>query len=428
MLSLNKILIRVLLIAMVALCYEAEIAQAADQEVQVLSFNILRTNPGISQNEKVNRIAEIVNTTGADIIGFQEGENHVNSVFSQLGGASAGWHLHQQTAMDGVIGGAYIMSKFPITLISNNGHGVQLQLDVDTTAWLFNNHLPFGPYGPYFVRDNPGASTQAYLDSTQPTYNTMQRVLNDIAASTTIKDSVFLTGDFNDPSHLDWTQEAADAGLHFGEVVPWITSNMVQDAGFRDSYRDTFPDAVNHLGETWSPLHPADVQDRIDFVYYRGDLITLTDSQVVGEVGAPLLGNVDVPIANYPSDHRAVVSSFTISPLLVGDLDADGDLDSEDWALYRIGLHADLSGLTPQQAHRMGDLNADFLNNHADFVLFKNSYERKNGVGAFASMMAESNSVPEPTSLLLVMHSGVMIGMIFPRALNANSSVRIGLH
>ena len=405
-----------------ALCYEANLIQAADLDLRVLSFNILKNNSAdtgwsITQTEKVDRIVEVVNTTGADIIGFQEGQNHVSSVFNQLGGASAGWHLQLQSNPGGVWGTRYIMSKYPINTLSNNGLGAQFQLDANTTAWLFNIHLPYNAYGPYYVRDNPGASTQDYLDSTQLTYNTMQYVLNDIAASTSLAETVFLTGDFNDPSHLDWTQDAADAGLHFGEAVPWVTSTMTLDAGFKDSYRETYPDEVNHLGETWSPVYTTDVQDRIDFVYYRGDMVTLTDSQVIGEVGAPALGNVDVPIVNFPSDHRAVISHFTIASVLLGDLDGDEDIDGDDWLQYVAGLGGDLSGLTPEQRRAQGDLNGDEVNDFDDFVLFKDSYNSANGPGSFVAMLESSSAVPEPTTVMLVMTAGLLLWPVRRRAI-----------
>ena len=380
-------------------------SHAGDANIQVLSFNILKNNTesstgwSISQTEKVNRIVEVVNSTGAGIVGFQEGQNHVNEVFNQLGGASAGWHLVQQGNSGGLWGTRYIMSKYPINKMSENGVGAELQIGANTSAWIFNVHLPYNAYGPYYVRDNPNASQQEILDSTQSTSSTMRFAPNDFEASTKITDAVFLTGDFNDPSHLDWTQEAANAGLHFGKTVPWVTSTLVQDAGFSDSFREIHPDEVNYLGETWSPILIDDVQDRIDFVYYRGSGVTPTESHVVGEVGAPPHANVDVPIVNYPSDHRAVVSSFTVAPFLFGDLDGDGDLDAADWTKLRAGQHTDLMGLTPQQAYAMGDLNADLLNNHEDFVLFKITFDYTNGTGSFSTMVA---SVPEPSSLLLV--------------------------
>ena len=47
----------------------------------------------------------------------------------------------------------------------------------------------------------------------------------------------------------------------------------------------------------------------------------------------------------------------------------------------------------------MGDLNGDFRNDHADFVIFKAAFEAANGAGSFAAMLA---FVPEPCTFLLV--------------------------
>jgi hypothetical protein len=47
----------------------------------------------------------------------------------------------------------------------------------------------------------------------------------------------------------------------------------------------------------------------------------------------------------------------------------------------------------------MGDLNGDFLNNHADFVLFKSAYDSANGAGAFFAMLS---AVPVPSAFLLL--------------------------
>jgi hypothetical protein len=83
------------------------------------------------------------------------------------------------------------------------------------------------------------------------------------------------------------------------------------------------------------------------------------------------------------------------------DLNGDGRLDLLDFEMYVGGLHADLSGLSAQEAFRNGDLNGDFQNNFNDFNLFKNAYDQWNGAGAFAAALT---AVPEPSTfgLLLV--------------------------
>jgi hypothetical protein len=65
--------------------------------------------------------------------------------------------------------------------------------------------------------------------------------------------------------------------------------------------------------------------------------------------------------------------------------------------LCAIAQSADLTGLTPSPAYVMGDLNANFRNVHADFVIFKTAYEAANGAGSFARML----TVPDPPNRVL---------------------------
>jgi hypothetical protein len=115
---------------------------------------------------------------------------------------------------------------------------------------------------------------------------------------------VFLTGDFNSPSHLDWPS------------LVWPVSKALADGGFRDSYRDAWPDAAARPGLTWTPgtpaplIKPGETLDRIDWVMATGPATTLT-SRLVGESGGP---DVDVGLDPWGSDHRAVASTFEATP------------------------------------------------------------------------------------------------------------------
>ena len=123
---------------------------------------------------------------------------------------------------------------------------------------------------------------------------------------------VFMTGDFNSPSHLDWTP-AVDA---VRDVVrfpfDWPVSRAIADAGFRDSYREVHPDPVAVPGFTWTPggleSVPNEVHDRIDWVLASGRARAV-ESEIVGERGGP---DVDIAIKPYPTDHRGVVSTFVV--------------------------------------------------------------------------------------------------------------------
>jgi hypothetical protein len=78
---------------------------------------------------------------------------------------------------------------------------------------------------------------------------------------------------------------------------------------------------------------------------------------------------------------------------LFGDLNNDGVVNVADWQQFRGGQQINMTGFTAAQALAAGDLNGDFRNDHADFVLFKSVFDSVNGAGAFVDMLA---SVPEP--------------------------------
>lgn len=58
-------------------------------------------------------------------------------------------------------------------------------------------------------------------------------------------DFVILGGDFNEPSHLDWTEETKGLWDHNGAVVDWVCSKLLYEAGFRDAYRVKYPNPIN---------------------------------------------------------------------------------------------------------------------------------------------------------------------------------------
>jgi hypothetical protein len=84
----------------------------------------------------------------------------------------------------------------------------------------------------------------------------------------------------------------------------------------------------------------------------------------------------------------------------LADLNLDEVVSELDWPIFLAGNHTDLSGLTPEQAYLMGDLDGDGDSDIDDFGLFSEAYDSANGAGAFAEMVA--SYVPEPGSVLLL--------------------------
>ena len=122
--------------------------------------------------------------------------------------------------------------------------------------------------------------------------------------------AVLVTGDFNEPSPLDWTPAAVAAGQK-PVAVAWPTVGRLIGEGFVDAYRAVHPDPVAKPAYTWTPRYDEaaedDEPDRIDFVLLRGAGVTVTDAAIVGEDGP----RSDIVVMPWPSDHRAVLVEIT---------------------------------------------------------------------------------------------------------------------
>ncbi|MBT4903129.1 MAG: hypothetical protein HON54_14635 [Verrucomicrobia bacterium] len=268
--------------------------------LRVLSWNIW------SADANYAKINEVIQTTGADVIGFQE-LGRVGSVVSSLETATGeDWHSH-----------GMIISRFPI--IGTSGVGALIQITPEQTAWVFNVHFAPYPYQPYDLRDGKLAQSEAVVVAAAESVRGGQvdslvtAITNNGAMDAGVP--VFVTGDFNEPSHLDWTQEAADATARpYDLKVEYPTSKKMTTLGLGDAFRTVWPDEVARTGYTWTPGTPppnvgaTEVHDRIDFVYYWGTGVTAIGAVTVGiDDTNP---NTDIAITRYPSDHRAVLGTF----------------------------------------------------------------------------------------------------------------------
>jgi endonuclease/exonuclease/phosphatase family metal-dependent hydrolase len=250
--------------------------------------------------ETLAQVIEAIRAANPDVVGLEEAERNTRPIAEALG-----WHYSERMQ---------IVSRYPL-IDPPGGDGIYIfvQLSPGRVAALANVHLPSDPYGPYLVRD--GAGLQEILDLEAsvrlPAIQDQLRVLPGLAARGI---PVFLTGDFNSPSHLDWTA-AVDAVRDVVRYpIDWPVSRALANAGFRDSYRVVHPDPVAVPGFTWTPGGPEsiadEVHDRIDWVLAAGPAAARA-STIVGEVGNP---DVGVPIDPYPTDHRGVISTFDIVP------------------------------------------------------------------------------------------------------------------
>ena len=293
----------------------------AETTLRVMSFNAW--GGGANEGKGVEETVAAIRAAGADIVGLQETRVEPDpctatdciatgpSVAPAIA-AALGWYHYDQTQQNGALWANAILSRFPIGPATPNDLGVPIDVN-GTTVWLFNIHHDDEPYQPYQLLGieygpAPFITTEAeairFADETRGP--AMDLLAEDMKAAEGAA-AIFVTGDFNEPSGLDWTAAAVNAGQQ-PVAVNWPTTRRLTDAGFIDAYRAVFPDPVAKPAFTWSPQSDEgatdDHPDRIDFVLAKGNGLTVTDAAIVGEDGP----RSDIVVMPWPSDHRAVVA------------------------------------------------------------------------------------------------------------------------
>ena len=241
-------------------------------------------------------MAEVITASGADIVGLQESFGAAAGIADELGWNSAG------------LGDLAWVT--PLTIVSEGDDSVVIEVCPGHEVVVGNVHLAPFPYGPYDIRDDPDLTEQEVIDTaTNARAGQTANAIASLETALAAGGPVFLVGDFNEPSHLDWTQAAADAGYHLGRAIAWPSSQIVEVQGLADTYRTLVPDEVANLGETWTPDPARDeVHDRIDFLYHAGTDVEALEVAIVGESKE----FADIVVDPYPTDHRAVVASYRL--------------------------------------------------------------------------------------------------------------------
>lgn len=296
---------------------------AAATRLTLLSFNAW--GAGLNVGKPIDETLAVLRAADADLVGLQEtraeGSNcsaadcppAERGVAPELA-AALGMQVHEQQGDENVVWANAILSRFPILGPTPNGLGVIVEVDGRRIA-VFNIHATDYPYQPYQLLDIPygeapflQTAAQAVQAAAEARGAALDLLLKDLAATgDTAAQLIF--GDFNEPSHRDWSERAATAGRH-PLAVSWPLVRALEGEGFVDALRAAHPDEISKPAYTWTPTtrpaDPADHHDRIDFVLVRsagpGSGVTVEAAGIVGEK-AP---EADLVVAPWPSDHRAV--------------------------------------------------------------------------------------------------------------------------
>jgi endonuclease/exonuclease/phosphatase family metal-dependent hydrolase len=242
--------------------------------LRVMAFNIFRGG-----ERGYAAIVQAAKAAEADVIVIQESFSTSQQLANELG-----WSY----VSTGTAGSADIISRLPLT--THVGYVM-----VEGVA-IVNVKLPASNYGPY--------STTTQQEPTIVAQEKLTRIPALIGLLNPVKglSRVIVAGDFNAPSHLDWTSDTVGMRPQMAYPVSWPTSVLMHQSGFVDTFRDINPNPRLHPGLTWWAAfqNTTEPRDRIDFIFSKG--LEVLDSQ--------LLGADDV--SPWSSDHNAVIATFAI--------------------------------------------------------------------------------------------------------------------
>ena len=271
---------------------------------RALQFNV-EYGGGLVDLEKT---AEAVHLAAADVVGLAEPYHNLRHI------ADAAGYAHHNVSLQ-------LLSRHPIWEPSGaDGLWGLVEVRPGRFVVVCNVHLDDVSYGPAALQS--GEPLAAVLAREREVRGAALRPHRDVLPRLAAEGyPVLLLGDFNEPSSLDYVAATVGSRPQVTHAVPWPVSADLLSLGFRDSWRDAHPEPVADPGLTWPAARPAVAawaddasgpapHDRIDYIYAAGPCRTLA-SVLVGEPEAP---GVALSVDPWPSDHRAVLSTFEISP------------------------------------------------------------------------------------------------------------------
>lgn len=261
--------------------------------LRVMTYNIWHGGNETGKSIGYKRIVEIIKESKADVVTMQETYGSGPRIADELG-----YYFYLRSS------NISIMSRYPIeeTLPSykafNNGNAlIQVgdQKIVISSVWL---NYPLD----YWAEIDKGNKID--LENWKTLQEGNKKIMEGITFSLKpfIENAnypIIMGGDFNSGSHLDWVNSVKD--LNAGYVMPFPTSLFLDNLGFKDTYRQVYKNPKKDRGITWTPINPNTHQDRIDYIFVKGNKLRTLDSKVI-----------ESHKVRYPSDHAAVVTTFKL--------------------------------------------------------------------------------------------------------------------
>lgn len=306
----------------------ASILQASDSpdQLRVMVWNVLRGGNSVEQGPE--KALQVIREAGPDVVLLQESYD-IEGDRPKLGAwlaAELGWRQFQ-----GESAHLCVLTPYDIdaTYFHHEWHGVGAKLKDPLgrsfVAWSI--WLDWRSFVGYELRDNPkmsDAELMAAETKRSGRFSQAKGLLEHLKQEGHCNESVpvLLGGDFNCPSHLDWTKDTQRVFAR-RRALDLPVSQLVLDAGFEDTFRKIHPNPVQHPGITWSPMYRGSISaeegtpqsfERIDrlYVHKRNDELTSRLVPMAAQVLPVVWESDQIPAEArvFPSDHGAVVIDF----------------------------------------------------------------------------------------------------------------------
>jgi endonuclease/exonuclease/phosphatase family metal-dependent hydrolase len=259
----------------------------------VMSWNIWGGGMREGRFVGVKRVAEIIQSSGADLVSVQETFASGPLIADMLD-----FYYYQRSD------GLSVLSRYPLgetydIYRSRVSGAITIELPGDNRAVFCPVYLSYLPdYGPS-IRSGKADADTIVVREMETRGSEMRYIVWELQSLIDRNDQVplILAGDFNSGSHLDWTE--ANRPNRYDLVIDFPATRILDNAGFVDSYRQLYPDEVAHPGFTWSPRFKEVLHDRVNFVFYNGSIVEPSWANII-----------DNHSFGFPSDHGALVVSF----------------------------------------------------------------------------------------------------------------------
>lgn len=321
------------------------------KQISVLQMNIWQE--GTMVEGGFDAIANEVVRLKPDIVLFSEvrnykGKQFIPRILEAIKERGEQYYGESSTLDVGILSKYKIKDQHPNYPLKDDAGSVlkaTIQIENNTVV-VYSAHLDYTHYACYLPRGYSG-TTWKKLDNPVIDNASIEKAnkesLRDEAIEGVIADAmkekakgslILLGGDFNEPSHLDWMENTKDMRDHNGTVIRWDCSVLLTESGFKDAFREIYPNPVTHPGFTfpsdnvgvgtdklsWAP--EADERDRIDFIYFIPDnRLKLKSASVVGPSKSIVRGQrveedskdkFILPAGVWPTDHKAVLAVFDL--------------------------------------------------------------------------------------------------------------------